>query len=572
MAQTFGSTTRIAPFEATSFTAPADLNRAIAELVAAKGRWRRTSLPQRIGLVERCIGGVYQMAKDWADVSCQAKGISLDSPTAGEEIAGGPLAVLRYLQLLHRSLREIERFGRPRLPGALVTDPSGRLRAPLFPARGLFDGLLFRGYRADAWLPRDVTRESFAEHQAGRFRASLDTEGVALVLGAGNVSSIPAVDALAKLFQDNRVVLLKFNPVNAYLAEIFHQAFAPLIEGGYLRLVQGGADTGGHAAHHAGVDEVHITGSLAAHQRIVWGPPGADCDERRRVNRPLLSKPITSELGNVTPWIVLPGKYSERQLDFQAENVAAMIVNNASFNCIALKLIVTWREWPQRRRFLDKIAAVLAGVPRRLAYYPGAGQRYQRFTGRVPDDAPPHALPWTLARDVDRGREPHWFDEESFVCACAETSLAADSPAAFAARAAEFVNEQVWGTLGVGLMAPNERAARGPLDDAVARLRYGTVAINVWPGLSYAMMCVTWGGYPGGTLADPGSGIGWVHNTYFLDRVEKSVLRAPLVVWPKPLWFPTHRRANTLARRVVELYHHPAWWKLPGIVSPALAG
>jgi hypothetical protein len=551
-------------------TSPADIDRAIAELVEAKGRWRRTSLAERIDLARRCIAGVYRSSAAWTDVSCQAKGIAPDSPTSGEELAAGPLAVLRYLRLLVRSLEEIERFGRPRLPGKLICDAAGRLHAPLFPARGLFDGLLFRGYRAEAWLPREVTRENFADYQAGRFRASLDSEGVALVLGAGNVSSIPAVDALAKLFQDNRVVLLKFNSVNAYLAEIFRLAFAPLIEGGWLRLVQGGAETGSHAAHHASVDEIHVTGSLAAHDTIVWGPPGAERDERRRLGRPLLTKPITSELGNVTPWVVLPGNYSERQLDFQAENVAAMIVNNASFNCIAVKLIVTWRQWPQRRHFLDKIDAVLARVPRRLAYYPGAADRYRRFTGNAPSDEPPHALPWTLRRDVDRQREPHWFDEESFVCACAETALMADSPADFAARAAEFVNAQVWGTLGVGLMAPDSPESRRPLDDAIARLRYGTVAVNAWPALSYAMMCVPWGGYPSGTLADPGSGLGWVHNTYFLDGVEKTVLRAPLVVWPKPLWFPTHRRADALARQVVNLYHCPAWWKLAGIIRPAL--
>lgn len=37
---------------------------------------------------------------------------------------------------------------------------------------------------------------------------------VCLVLGGGNVSSIPAMDALYKLFVEDEVVLLKMNPVN----------------------------------------------------------------------------------------------------------------------------------------------------------------------------------------------------------------------------------------------------------------------------------------------------------------------------------------------------------------------
>ena len=41
--------------------------------------------------------------------------------------------------------------------------------------------------------------------------------GVALVLGAGNVNSIPPLDALYRLIARGQVVLLKMNPVNDYL-------------------------------------------------------------------------------------------------------------------------------------------------------------------------------------------------------------------------------------------------------------------------------------------------------------------------------------------------------------------
>ena len=90
-------------------------------------------------------------------------------------------------------------------------------------------------------------------------------------------------------------------------------------------------------------DAVHVTGSADTHDAIVWGPQGEERRRRLAENDPLLTKPITSELGNVTPWIVVPGEYSERELQFQAENVAAMIANNASFNCIAAKMIVPSR-------------------------------------------------------------------------------------------------------------------------------------------------------------------------------------------------------------------------------------
>ena len=61
-------------------------------------------------------------------------------------------------------------------------------------------------------------------------------------------------------------------------------------------------------------------------------------------------------------------------------------------------------------------------------------------------------------------------------------------------------------------------------------------------------MCTPWGGFPEGTLEDPKSGLGWVHNTYLLDSAQKTVIEGPLTMMPKPFWFPTHRTANILAR------------------------
>ncbi|HWB11795.1 MAG TPA: hypothetical protein VG826_21370 [Pirellulales bacterium] len=553
-----------------------EIDRLLTGLSHARRRWRDTPLAERIRLAEQCARGVFAAADEWAAAGCQAKGIPADGPPAAEEIAAGPMAVLRYLKLLIAVLGQIERYGLPRLPAVPRTGDDGRTLVPLFPASGLYDSLMFPGYSAEAWMMPDIALADVATRQAEGIQRSSRREATALVLGAGNVSSIPPVDALTKLFQDGRVVLLKLNPVNDYLSPVFERAFQPLISRGFLKLCGGGADVGAHAAQSPLVDEVHITGSLAAHESIVWGPPGEEREKRKAEARPLLEKPITSELGNVTPWVIVPGPYHERELDFQAENVAAMIVNNASFNCIAAKLIVTWKGWPDRQRFLDKVQAVLDRTPRRVAYYPGARDRYRRFTGCEPPDRPPGTLPWTIARNIDPDGEPRWIREESFVCVCAETALDADGPANYLGRAVEFVNERVWGTLGIGLMVhPDFRRAadsRACWQSALARLRYGAIGVNVWPALAYAAMCVPWGGYPGASLSDPQSGIGWVHNPYFLEGVEKSVIEGPLVAWPKPLWFPSHRRSHVLARRVVSIYDQPAFWKICGLAAPALLG
>ena len=318
---------------------------------------------------------------------CAAKGIDPTGPLAGEEIAAGPVAVARYLRLLRGTFMAMAEGLPPPLPGPPEYGPTGLVRVPVLPCRGMFDSILFRGFRAHVWLQPHVTKETFAQQQAPAYRIGA-VPRVSLVLGAGNVSSIAPTDALYKLFHEREAVLLKMNPVNAYLGDVLDRAFRPLVDQGLLRIVYGGADVGGYAAQHPGVDDVHITGSVYSHEAIVWGIDHTERERRKSAGDPLLRKSISSELGNVTPWIVVPGPYTEAELDFQSENLAASIVNNASFNCIATKMIVTQRNWPQRARFLEKVQAVLDQTPPRRAYYPArqsgsAVLRQQVIRGRL---------------------------------------------------------------------------------------------------------------------------------------------------------------------------------------------
>jgi acyl-CoA reductase-like NAD-dependent aldehyde dehydrogenase len=475
------------------------------------------------------------------------------------------------LRLLVQNYQSLEKTGEIALPAAPIEGARGNLGVQVAPVKGLFDPIVFAGFKAISWLKPGITRQDL-ERLGERIKNPQPARTV-LVLGAGNVSSIPPTDAISKIFQEGHVVLLKMNPVNEYLGPIFQQLFAKLIDLGFVRIVYGGAETGTAALANSQVEEAHITGSIHSHDAIVWGPAGPERERRKRENDPLLKKPITSELGNVSPWIVVPAAYSEKQLRFQAESVAASITNNASFNCVATKMIVTSKSWPQRRQFLDLVDEVLAKVPPRVAYYPGAQDRFCQFTGR---SATSKELPWTLVRNADPAASPILFREESFVCVCGETALDAPDERAFLKRAVDFANDQLWGTLAAALTVhPSFRRAAGGeafFQQCVADLRYGAVGVNHWPALIYAMMSPPWGGYPSGTLADAQSGIGTVHNTFNLEGVEKTVLDGPIVISPKPFWFPTHRRPEPIAWKVLALYGNPSVWKLPGLALAALGG
>ena len=72
------------------------------------------------------------------------------------------------------------------------------------------------------------------------------------------------------------------------------------------------------------------------------------------------------------------------------------------------------------------------------------------------------------------------------------------------------------------------------------------------------------------TLDDIQSGLGWVHNTYMLEGIDKSVIRGPLVVRPRPLWFTGNPRAAKVARRMIAQELAPSWRGLAGVVGAAL--
>jgi aldehyde dehydrogenase (NAD(P)+) len=91
--------------------------------------------------------------------------------------------------------------------------------------------------------------------------------------------------------------------------------------------------------------------------------------------------------------------------------------------------------------------------------------------------------------------------------------------------------------------------------------------VNAFPGLVFAYGTPPWGAYPGSSLTDVQSGIGWVHNTAMLEGIEKAVLWHPLTAWPKPAYHLTHRTTNVLIRRMTALEERGSWTRVPGGVA-----
>jgi acyl-CoA reductase-like NAD-dependent aldehyde dehydrogenase len=390
------------------------------------------------------------------------------------------------------------------------------------------------------------------------------------------------MDVFYKMFVENEVVILKMNPVNEYLGPFFEEAFKAFVDADFLRVVYGGAEVGDFLCKHADVDNIHITGSDKTHDIIVWGPPGDDQAKRMADGAPLNTKPITSELGNVSPIVVMPGPWKPAEIAFHAANIASQLTNNGSFNCNAAKLIIQWRDWEHREALMDAVADALKSAPQRKAYYPGAARRYDSFMAAHPEgvaigERSDDILPWTIIRDVDSSKSDEiCFNTEAFCGVLSETALDADSPADFVAKAAQFCNERVWGTLNVCLLI-HPKSLKDPemaeaFDAALATLKYGTIGVNHWPALGYGLVSPTWGAFPGHALNDIQSGRGVVHNTYMFSKTQKSIVKGPFTMFPKPAWFYNNKNTHHLARRMADFERAPSVFKLPGIIAKALGG
>jgi hypothetical protein len=555
------------------------LDGSIAILKAHKDEWARLSIDKKLEYLPQVIERQAAVAERQVIAAVEAKGIPKGTPLEGEEWAGGPYCVLRYLNLLIKTLTQIKTYGKPLISKrAIRSRPGGQVVVKVFPA-SLPDRLLFPGFRGEVWMRKEVTIENLDEHLAGFYRQKNPRGKVVLVLGAGNVTSIGLLDILTKLYVEGKVCLFKPNPVNKYIGPFLEDIFSDLIRDGFVHVVYGGSEVGEYLCYHPGVDEIHITGNVMTHDAIVYGTGGEG--RRIRQNRqPRCIKPITSELGNVSPVIVVPGPWSEADLEFQCANIATQMINNAGFNCNSAKVLILPREWPLSAVLMDKLRSFLLAAPPRKAYYPGAKERYDRFVSANRNVQPmgkpqPGVLPWTIIADVDPSdRTNVCFTTESFCGLMAQTSLAGRNAKEFLRNAIEFCNSTLMGTLSACvLIHPANQSLLGEsFEDGLIDLKYGSIGVNHWPVLSFAWGQTTWGAFPGHTAEDVQSGIGVVHNALLFDKPERSVVYGPFRMWPRPPWFVNNRKAHKIFPKLIRMEAKPGLFNTLGVMLAAING
>ncbi|WP_091704761.1 aldehyde dehydrogenase family protein [Microbacterium sp. cf046] len=531
------------------------LDAAIADLGTGSRSWSHLTLSQRARLLERLHATTAANAEEWADVASLSKGLEPGHPLRGEEWLAGPYATLVALAAYRESLEALAKGASP-LDG-VTTDaaPGGRIRAHTFPLHAM-DGLLLSGYTGEVWFEPGVTAEQArASAGLGQLHPTI-SGGVGLVLGAGNVTSIPVLDVLYELLAHNRVAILKVNPTQDSLVPVYERALAPLIEPGFLRIVRGGGEVGAYLTGHAAIDHVHITGAAPTFDAIVWGS-GAAATRRRRDGRPQLKKPITAELGGVSPIIVVPGRWTDADLRYQTEHIATMRLQNSGHNCIAGQVVIISADWPQRVEFLAALRESFGKAPARPVWYPRSDEKLESAASSYPD-ATRSGDGTRLLIEVAPGDDATALETTEYFAPVLGVVELGGNGQEFLDAAVAHANDRLVGTLGANvLIDPETQAALGDgFERAIADLRYGAISVNSWTAFAFLTPTLTWGGYPGGTLDEVVSGIGVVHNALLLDRVERSLTRGPFRPFPRSI--PRILRTRSLSKGSV--LPKPPWF------------
>ncbi|MGB7875689.1 MAG: aldehyde dehydrogenase family protein, partial [Anaerolineales bacterium] len=322
-----------------------EIDEALQILEAHKNAWVNLDIQERINILDEIIEDVHSVEDRWIKARTAAQDLQNNLFGVGESSVVFSM-VVRILRILRQSLIDIQHSGHPRFPGPVSKRANGQIVAGVFP-QNWYDRMSMQGYTAEIWMEQGSPAKDGRPSQAS-FYHQKDKEGkVALVLGVGNVAAIVVADFMYKLFVEGQVVLLKPSPVNDYLGPFFEQGFQALVKRNFMRFVYGGGKEGAYLVEHPQVETIHMTGSEKTFNSVVFGP-GEEGEKRRQERNPKVTKPVTAELGNISPVIIVPGPWGESDIQAQAVKLGTWLSINAGYGCLTPRMIINWEGWDQR--------------------------------------------------------------------------------------------------------------------------------------------------------------------------------------------------------------------------------
>ena len=527
-----------------------DIDRQISTMRLASKELISLTNTELANLFQACINQIPTFADHWVELEAKHKRIDPTTAAMGEQWAGGPWITVWGFQYIIKSLKD--------LPNIDIDFNKkynkNRHTLEVFPTK-FIERLLYMGVKGHIKLRNNMTIEDLNEYRGFESRINTKNPTTTLVLGAGNQSCIPILDFAYHIITRRSPVVLKLNPVNEYLKPIFDNILAPFIKKNFLTVVVGDAELGKYLSKHQGISHIHLTGANSTYENIVYGRKLSDKEIGTKSLKKINNKSISTELGNVTPIVVIPDKWSKSDIRVQAKKVATAKLQNAGFNCIAAQVVILDKNWKQKDEFISKVKEIISEQQTRYFYYPGSKERITELNTKSGIDILSQdvcEVPYSAS--VTDNDDEYYFHNEIWGGSIIFKNLESNSVTDFMSKATYFCNQKLWGNLGctVLIKPKTEKKYLDDFEKMVDSLQYGTVAINEWSALGFAIPTLPWGGYPGNKDSDIQSGQGYVHNTFLFESPLNGIVRTqfkPLLNIDPP-WFITHSNSDKVLKNL----------------------
>ncbi len=527
-----------------------DIDRFITTLRTKSKEFNSISNVQLASMLEETISNIKEVAFFWATICSDNKGTT-KTPAEGEEWLGGPFASVLATQYYIKSLTNDDDLVEKKYN-------SEENSYKVFP-NSFTERITFPFIDAKVIFNKSMSFEDINKYRGFSKRYDIDPS-ITLVLGAGNFSSIPYLDVLYHLITRKSVILLKLNPVNEYLKPVFEKVFQSFIERGYIIVTTGNIDESKYMAKHPGINHIHLTGSDKTFEDIVYGRELTEKERKSKSLSKINNKPITSELGNVTPIIIHPGKWSTSDIKYQARKIVTAKLNNNGFNCIAAQVVVLPDGWGQTETLIKFVKHYMSKAKERKAYYPESIERLEKLEkdkGYERVNALSCVTPH-LTREIKAYSK---FEiDEVWSSTIYFKKIEYTSVEDFANKAIDYCNDELWGNLGVSvIIKDHDRKFNNHITNLyVDNLNYGTVAINEWAAIGYIIPQLPWGGFPGNRDNDIQSGQSVVHNSMLFESPLKGVVNTKFRISRiiDPPWFVTNKKARRLFKNLTYYQIH----------------
>ncbi len=527
-----------------------DIDRFITTLRTKSKEYNSINNLQLASMLEETIANIKEVSFFWATICSDNKGTT-KTPAEGEEWLGGPFASVLATQYYIKSLTNDDDLTEKKFN-------SEQNSYKVFP-NNFIERITFPFIDAKVIFNKSMSFDDINKYRGFSKRYDIDPS-ITLVLGAGNFSSIPYLDVLYHLITRKSVILLKLNPVNEYLKPVFEKVFQNFIERGYIIVTTGNIDESKYMATHPGINHIHLTGSDKTFEDIVYGRELTEKERKSKSLSKINNKPITSELGNVTPIIIHPGKWSTSDIKYQARKIVTAKLNNNGFNCIAAQVVVLPDGWGQTETLIKYVKHYMSKAKERKAYYPESIERLEKLEkdkGYERVNALSCVTPH-LTREIKAYSK---FEiDEVWSSTIYFKKIEYTSVEDFAKKAIDYCNDELWGNLGVSvIIKDHDRKFNKHITNLyVDKLNYGTVAVNEWAAIGYIIPQLPWGGFPGNRDNDIQSGQSVVHNSMLFESPLKGVVNTKFRISRiiDPPWFVTNKKARRLFKNLTYYQIH----------------